>query len=192
MDAHDTTGWISVYPHVHETTFDRAVRLILEHESGGRADGGLVEHPSDPGGLTKWGIALRYHPHLGRAGILALTMAQAAEIYRAEYWAKVRCDGMPFPVALSVFCSAVNQGNKRAAVLIQRASGVTDDGIVGPYTLAAIERCFARDPAGLLEEFAARRAKKYAEGNMATFGLGWMRRMMRTHTVALRAIPEEV
>ena len=38
--------------------FDKAFELVIGHE------GGLVDHPADPGGLTKYGISKRAYPNL--------------------------------------------------------------------------------------------------------------------------------
>jgi hypothetical protein len=51
------------------------------------------------------------------------------------------------------------------------------DGIIGPYTVSVARRR-GNDPVPVLVEFAARRAVHYAEGDMADYGLGWMRRLL--------------
>ena len=48
-------------------TFDRAVHFVLAQE------GGLVDDPADPGGLTHFGIALAEHPHMSAEQIRSLT-----------------------------------------------------------------------------------------------------------------------
>jgi lysozyme family protein len=57
--------------------FEPAVELVLKHE------GGLVSNPSDPGGLTNFGISQRSFPDLD---IASLTVEQAKEIYAEKYW----------------------------------------------------------------------------------------------------------
>ncbi|PZN06451.1 MAG: hypothetical protein DIU69_13250, partial [Bacillota bacterium] len=66
----------------NDEKFLRAVDVVLKHE------GGLSEHPSDPGGITHWGISLRSYPELGEEGIRNLTREQAAEIYYRDFYAK--------------------------------------------------------------------------------------------------------
>ena len=60
---------------------------------------------------------------------------------------------------------------------------MTADGKIGPGTLAAISKAPA--PA-LLAEFMARRMLSYGllQKLFKTFGLGWSRRLMATHTAA--------
>jgi len=59
------------------SVFDRAIKYVLKHE------GGLVNDPADPGGLTNRGITQRDYPHLD---IAHLTEAETIAIYRKDYW----------------------------------------------------------------------------------------------------------
>ena len=85
--------------------FERALKFVLQHE------GGLVEDPRDPGGVTKYGISQRAYPHLD---IRKLTVEQAREIYLRDYWIRAGCDALPWPRDLLVFDTAVNLGIRRA------------------------------------------------------------------------------
>ncbi len=99
-------------------TFDRCIRAVLSEE------GGLSDHPQDPGGLTKYGISRRAYPDLD---IRRLTMDEAIELYRRDYWNPVHGTDLPASLALLVFDSAVNQGAGTAVRLLQKAVGVTED-----------------------------------------------------------------
>jgi len=158
-----------------ETNFKKAVAAVLEHE------GGYVDDPQDPGGETKYGISKRSYP---QEHIKKLTKKRAREIYYSDYWQACSCDDLPGGVDILVFDTAVNQGPSVARRLLQRACGVTVDGIIGPVTLDAIRDMPA--PA-LLSEYAARRAVRY--GSLDTFrrfGLGWMRRLMDIYQRSLK------
>lgn len=85
--------------------FKQALTFVLKHE------GGYVNHPSDPGKETKWGISKKAYPDLDIAG---LTAEQAADIYWNDYWLKAGCDRLPFPFNVVVFDTAVNCGVARA------------------------------------------------------------------------------
>ena len=98
--------------------FDRCVRAVLSEE------GGLSDHQQDPGGLTKYGISQRAYPNLD---IRRLTMDEAIELYRRDYWNPVHGTDLPASLALLVFDSAVNQGVGTAARLLQKAVGVAED-----------------------------------------------------------------
>src|SRR3990167_11517248 len=113
------------------TAFDQALAFVLEWE------GGLVSDPNDAGGLTNHGISQRPYPDLA---IAALTRDDVVAIYARDYWAPIRGDELPAPLALVVFDSAVNQGVSRAIVCLQRALGVADDGELGPVTMEAGQR----------------------------------------------------
>ena len=119
---------------------------------------------------TKYGISAAAYPNLD---IENLTLDAAKTIYRADYWQIIAADLMPSGVALMMFDFAVNQGAGVAADTLQAAVRVTRDGEIGSITLGAV-RAFAFRP---VAEIAARRGVRYAQGNMAVFGLGWMRRL---------------
>ncbi len=159
-----------------------------------RWEGGLVDHPADPGGLTKWGISLRFLRALGLdingdgvvdgRDIRSLTEEQVAALYREHFWLKCRCPALPAGVDLAVFDCAVNQGPGRAVRFLQAALRVRVDGRLGPKTLAAAGRAVRGE---LLRDFMARRARHYSSlVNVAVFGLGWFRRLFDIHAEALR------
>ena len=52
-------------------------------------EGGYVNDPNDSGGQTKYGISKKAYPDLD---IPNLTIAQAMEIYRKDYWDRCKCD----------------------------------------------------------------------------------------------------
>jgi lysozyme family protein len=163
--------------------FERALGHVLKYE------GGYSDHPSDPGGATKYGIThavLAQHrgASVTKADVKALTQMEAAEIYRRRYWDTASCAALPAGLDLAVFDCGVNQGVGRATRLLQEALKVKADGVIGPKTLAAIASAPPRD---LLAEFMARRMRAYGLlGNLfRTFGLGWSRRLIATHAEAL-------
>lgn len=149
--------------------FHRCINLILAEE------GGLSDHPADPGGLTKYGISKRSYPTLDIAN---LTLANAQSIYHRDYWQPIHGDQLPPGLDLLMLDCAVNQGPVTAAKLLQRTLRIHDDGIIGPETLSAATDAMP----GLLDAFAAERALRYElNPNEATFGRGWYRRLLRMH-----------
>jgi len=163
-------------------TFEVTLDAVL------RWEGGYADDAADPGGATRYGITRRTlsrwrDRRVTKAEVRALTRDEAAAIYRAWYWDACRCDELPEPIALAVFDAAVNQGPKRARKLLQKAVGVTADGIVGPVTLSAVRAADARD---LLRDFMALRALNYsALPQITRFGRGWFRRLFDIHRRAL-------
>lgn len=147
-------------------TFDQAFETVIGHE------GGYVDHPSDPGGRTKYGISQRAYPN---EDIPNLTLARAKEIYKRDYWDKVRGDELPDAIALQVFDAAVNQGVRSAIRMLQGAVGVNVDGVYGPVTHAAVWRT---NPVLLAIRFNASRLEFLTTlPHWAQFGRGWARRV---------------
>jgi len=151
-------------------SFDTFIQRVLAHE------GGFVDHPSDPGGATNYGITERVARANGYAGDMrALPKSVAVAIYRKDYWEAVRADAMPAPVAFQVFDAAVNHGVDRAARWLQTAVGVAVDGRIGPQSIAAV---LAMNPAKLVMRYVAIRLEFYAGlKTFPTFGRGWTRRV---------------
>lgn len=148
------------------STFDLAFDRTLGHE------GGYVNDPRDPGGETKYGISKRAYP---AEDIAALTIERAKALYHRDYWRKVRGDEMPEEVALLLFDAAVNHGVKPAIKMMQRAVGVTADGVIGPRTLQAAHLI---EPARFVARFCGDRLMFYTNlSTWPTFGRGWARRV---------------
>jgi lysozyme family protein len=147
--------------------FHRCIELVLAEE------GGLSDHPADPGGLTKYGISQRAYPQLN---IAALTLDDAKALYRRDYWQVLHGDQLPSGLDLLVLDCAINQGLVTAIKLLQRALQIHDDGICGPITL---NHSIVSMP-DVMDAFAAERALRYElNPNEATFGRGWYRRLLR-------------
>lgn len=151
-------------------TFKEAFERLISHE------GGYVNHPNDPGGETKFGITRRVAREAGYRGDMRdLTRDRAREIYLTAYWLRAKCDQYHGAIGFQIFDIAVNSGIGNAIRMLQRAAGVTDDGVVGPVTLAAIN---AFNPLSLIVLLNAERQEFYARlSTWHTFGRGWSRRV---------------
>ena len=148
------------------TVFDQMIERVLAHE------GGYVNHASDPGGETQWGISKRSYPALD---IRALTRSAAIEIYRRDFWQRVQVDKLHPSAAYQALDAAVNHGIGNAVRWLQRAAGVADDGIIGPVTIAALAR---REPADVVMLFNAERLAFYTQlATWPAFGRGWVNRV---------------
>jgi lysozyme family protein len=157
--------------------WEEALAHILKYE------GGYVNHPADPGGMTNLGVTRRvWEEWTGKpateADMRALTPATVAPLYKKRYWDAVRGDDLPSGVDLCVFDAAVNAGVGRASKFLQQAVGVIADGQIGPKTVSAV----AAEPASVvIEAFCDLREAHYKSlGTFATFGKGWMRRLDST------------
>jgi len=151
------------------TSFDRAFALVVGEEGGYTCD------PEDAGnwtagvckaGLlkgTKYGISAKSYPSLD---IKNLTLDQARDIYRRDYWTPLGCEEMPYGEALCVFDAGVNQGVARA--------------------LAMLALITASMP--FVSTYQAERVMKYTgHPKFAIYGRGWMRRVIR---IAIEASKE--
>lgn len=148
-----------------------------------RWEGGLVNNPKDPGGLTKYGISLRAYPDLGEAGIRALTPQSAGVIYKRDYWDAMHCDELPDKLRLMALDCAVNQGVSFATRALQSSIGVTADGKIGPGTIAAASRADVRQT---VEKFSVNRCNRYMKHpQWVTFREGWMRRLINVTLTTL-------
>ena len=158
--------------------FSRCIDPILAEE------GGLSRHPTDPGGLTNYGISQRAYPTLD---IASLTRADAKTLYHRDYWNPIHGDELPSGLDLTLFDSAINQGPVTAIQLLQHALQIKADGRLGPITLAASIQAMPN----LLDAFDAERALRYEfNRNEETFGRGWYRRLLRINRRAwARAAP---
>ncbi len=158
--------------------FTSAVKHVFKFE------GGLVDHPKDPGGVTKYGISLRAYPDLGEDGIRSLTKSAASTIYKRDYWDATHCDALPDGLRLMVFDCAVNQGVGYATIALQSALGVVADGDIGPVTLEAAR---ITDAPATAHRMATNRYSRYARNkNWNTFGDGWMNRLLSTTLLTLK------
>ena len=138
-------------------------------------EGNYVDDPSDPGGATKYGISQRAYPTLN---IQSLTLDDARNLYKTDYWSKAQCDKLPPALALCLFDSVVNAGPGTASILIkalQLGLGVVQDGVIGPQTQAAIAKM---DPATAVSYAqGARILYQTGLGNWSTYKNGWARRL---------------
>ena len=148
-------------------TFDQVFDKLISHE------GGYVNDPHDPGGETKFGISKRSYPHLD---IHSLTLADAKTIYKRDFWDRAQCDKLHPDLAFDLFDGAVNSGIGQAIRWLQRAVGVADDGVVGPLTLASINR--ENDTSAIRARYSGHRLDFMTRlSTWDVFGKGWARRI---------------
>ena len=113
-----------------------------------------------------------------------ITDEQLAHVYRTGYWDKCKCDELPAGVDYAVFDSAVNSGPGRGAKWLQGVVGASEDGAIGPNTLAKLAN---HDPRTIIGEMMDRRLQ-FLQGlrTWDTFGLGWGRRVQGVRKEALK------
>ena len=165
--------------------FESCLKHLLMHE------GGFVNHPSDPGGMTNLGVTARVweewvgHP-VDEKQMRALTPALVAPLYRKKYWDACRANDLVFGLDYAVFDVAVNSGVGRAIKLLQSCVGATPDGGYGPATAALVEKAQQEDPVRLISVYCSKRLE-FLESlkTFPIFGKGWSRRVAEVKQVAL-------
>ncbi len=151
-------------------------------------EGGYVNDKDDPGGATRWGIALN---GIGRVlgfrkkDIWNLTWPAAKLIYKKYYWNNVNLQKVAAinpGLALAAFDSATNQGQRTAAKFLQKAVGAYADGAIGPRTLYSIG---VMDKNLALRNFMVYRAMHYSSLiKLSKYWRGWFNRLFDTNDVA--------
>jgi lysozyme family protein len=167
-------------------SYDEALEQLLEHE------GGYSDDPGDRGGPTKYGITIwdaraYWKPNATASDVRSLPLSVAKEIYRTKYWAKVDGDDLPAGVDYAIFDYGVNSGISRAAKVLQRLTGATVDGVIGPKTVAATRAYVeAKGAAKLINAIQDERLDfLQGLGIWRIFGRGWSRRVKEVRTLAL-------
>jgi lysozyme family protein len=123
---------------------------------------GFVNHPKDPGGVTKFGIAQRYNPNVNVRETDYITCRETG--YNV-YWlaASNNCSSMSPRIACMAFDMNYLLGPSASKRVMQNA-GVTGTE-TGPAELAALDAITA-----------ARLAYLKTKPGWSTFGKGWTRR----------------
>lgn len=159
-------------------------------------EGGFSNDPDDHGGATMQGITIAtYTAYRKKKGLKAPTIAELKRITPAEwedifktmYWDPWRADEIKSQAVANI---CVNWGWGAGVISgikeVQAALGITQDGVVGPQTLAALNRrnstyeyrfVFNRIKAARANQLLTA-AKK---GNNAKYLDGWLRRWESFH-----------
>lgn len=171
-----------------DRNFKVSLKEVLKHE------GGWSDHPSDPGGATMKGVTLAtfrsfVNPKGTKSDLKKITDAQLETVYRRQYWDKVHGAELTDGVDFAVFDYAVNSGPSRAVKDLQKVVGVSQDGKIGPKTLAGIKAMGAKNVINKLcdERLAFLKRLK----TWPTFGKGWSRRVagVRDFSLGLSSQP---
>ena len=166
-----------------KTSFNYIVEKLL------KAEGGFVDHPSDPGGVTNRGITMAsWAAYLGRETsrdeMKEPSKEQAIKFYKSEYWDRRRVEEFEPELRHIWFDMSVNHGSKNAGKIIQQSvntkqgnTALDVDGLVGPNTMGRIGILELRDI--LVERFMffannCFRSSRYAERTSSNdFIRGW-------------------
>lgn len=156
------------------SNFLTCLEKVLNHE------GGFVNDPLDPGGMTNFGITKKsYESYLGRkvteSEMRDISYDEIKLFYKKMYWDKASCDEINKGIDYCVFDSAVNSGVLRAVKWLQQSLHLADDGIIGNKTLCALKYCTEKEVINEicnLRMIYLRSLKKWGR-----FGNGWQKRV---------------
>lgn len=184
-DLFPQVGVLSAASGAKVDNFEPSVGFTIPHE------GTVFENdPLDPGGATKFGITLKElrdfasDPSLTADAVRALSLAAAKQIYRVDYWNKMKCDQLPVGVDFATFDFGVNTGQRHAIEFLQQAVGVTQDGVLGPITLAKIRTI---DPCVIITHMTDEESAFYRSlPTFPRFGNGWLARTADRQAFALK------
>jgi lysozyme family protein len=116
-------------------------------------EGGLVKLENDKGGITNFGISLKFlksiNPNATEQNIKNLTMQDAKLLLYKYFWLPNNYQDIKSQkIASKVFDIAINCGAYMANIFLQSATNLLDysppileDGIIGPKSIAAINLC---------------------------------------------------
>lgn len=155
------------------------INQIVERE------GGYINHPSDRGGATNFGITQstlsRYRGHkVSIQDVKELTRQEAIEIYRRNYVVAPKFHKIQSSKLLELAVdSGVLHGTQRTTRWLQAIVGTREDGILGAVTLRAINYA---DPVPIYKQLLAIRIRFIGrlinrDRRQAAFAEGWAARL---------------
>lgn len=159
-------------------SIEKYITRIIERE------GGFVDHPSDKGGPTKFGITLTTlsewrKKDVSKDDVNNLQTAEAYEIYKTKYLLNSGINNIADDHLKALMLdAAVNHGISRAVKFLQEALKIQQDGVIGPVTI----QCANAASIPLLKlKYLAIRIRFYGaiitdNPTQAVFAKGWLNR----------------
>lgn len=175
------------------SNWEKSFNLVISHE------GGFSDDPRDKGnrmrdgrpGSTMLGCTQENWEHyIGRKvthdEMRRLTKEDVKPLYKKNYWDVVMGDVLCAGLDYAAFDFAINAGPFASRKLIQKALGITADGIFGPLTLKAIKESNGAD---LIEKFSKEKEAYYRSlSDFNIYGKGWLRRVAEVKATATQLI----
>ena len=148
----------------------------------------LTKVKGDRGGLTYAGISRKYHPNWSGWKLVDDKALKSPKLhrrvqsfYKKQFWDGIKGDQIKSQeVANTIFDFSVNAGQKVSSKLAQKVVGVKPDGVIGPKSLAKINKA---DPDDFKLRFAMAKVERYAQivnrdKSQKKFLLGWINRTL--------------
>ncbi|MBT6274539.1 MAG: hypothetical protein HOI95_10445 [Chromatiales bacterium] len=158
-----------------------------------RREGGFVDHPNDKGGPTNFGVTLatlrrwRNDPNLTADDVRAMSIDEARQIYKSNYFLRPKIDQHPVELQPVMFDMSINHGPGAAIKMLQRelvANGqqCSVDGGNGSETITCTNNVIeAIGAKALVNKLVARRIAFYKaivgrNASQKVFLRGWLKR----------------
>ncbi len=150
-----------------------------------------TNHPNDRGGPTKYGITLAtlksipLYEDATENTVKNLTLEIARNVYKNIYAYQFLFIADPI-VFKFIFNGAVQHGTGGMIKVVQKALGLTADGVLGPVTKAALISA-QKDTPKFLSKLIAARCNYYAnilmrDSSQRVFAAGWLNRIAKDLT----------
>ena len=164
--------------------FNKHIEPLVETEGGYR----LVHVPGDRGGRTYAGISEKFNPDwegwelIDSGAPLGLIIAAVHRRYSSHYWEKIQGDLITDDdVAEILLSSVVLSGPVPSILMAQQAVEATQDGVMGPNTIQAINGCSvdlfeARFTLARINRFRGI-CNRDRSRSQSAFLLGWLNRV---------------
>lgn len=158
-------------------TFDPAVGPTVEQIAKSIVDreGGFVNDPDDPGGVTNFGVTIGTMLTLGidlnkdgkinEADVRLMTAEKAQSIFIKEFFNKPGINELPKELQATVFDMQVNAGSNSIRILqrvLNRFGGdLVVDGVLGPLTIGSVVTIYSEMGSELINEYGVSRRDYY-------------------------------
>lgn len=151
-------------------------------------EGGKDDDPVDPGGRTNQGVIQReFSAWLRKNGkanrdVFTMTDDERDAIYWENYGQKIRFNELPPGIDLIVLDGSINSGPSQSIKWVQRALGITADGVLGNNTMELI---LANDDNDKLIADILERREAFLKSlkTFYHFGKGWTSRVNQLRAI---------
>lgn len=162
----------------------KSLTLPLERQFEFARIKGWSDDPDDPGGATMIDVTLKTYttyrkghgrPKPTKSDLRNISFAEWSEILKTMFWDKWQADRIESQGLANLLVDWVWASGPKTIRTVQRIIGVKDDGIVGPRTLAALNKADSE----LLFSYILKTRETYYRNCSGAWKYlrGWLRRL---------------
>ena len=185
---------------MYSDNFTKSLTALWKHECGYDKktkkcrvdiDGGLNDIPEDNGGITKYGISLRFYKLInkkaGKDSIRNLSKEEAIDIYWRYFYSNLNYQKInDYKLSKKLFLTAVNMGKNRPNKWLQEicndlGSKLKVDGVIGNKSLEEINKWTDIHYEKIKDSFIKKQSEEYKRivnknPSQKVFEKGWQKR----------------